>query len=148
MLRLLLDTNIIIDLSQQRQPFCTEAVALVRQISNGNNYGFVAATTITNMFYILRKFIGRSEALLQIKNLLGSKNIDLLAVDKQTLIDALEYNLTDFEDSVQLSVADFNRIDYIVTRNLRDFRESFVPAISPTEALQKLSQSPPPTLTH
>jgi predicted nucleic-acid-binding protein len=93
---------------------------------------------VVNIHYHVRKHLGKENAIQCIRDLLRSKEIEIQAVDRQTLTAALNSGMTDFEDAVQAVAADGAGIDFIVTRNKRDFRNSPVPAVSPEELLEKL----------
>ncbi len=69
-MKVLIDTNIVLDLLLEREPFVESAIALFEQIERGNLIGYIAATTITNIFYIIRKTEGREVALAAINRLL------------------------------------------------------------------------------
>jgi predicted nucleic acid-binding protein len=137
--KILIDTNVILDLLLEREPFVEDAIALFEQIEQSNLKGYIAATTITNIFYIIRKAKGREVAFTAIEQL----TIGLLfcPVDRQTIATALSLRLNDFEDSIQLACATLNRLDAIVTRDRKDFIGSDMPVYSPTELLNRLSQS-------
>jgi predicted nucleic acid-binding protein len=134
--KVLIDTNVVLDLILEREPFVEVAIALFEQIEQGNLEGYIAATTITNIFYIIRKTEGREAALAAINRLLTG--LQFCAVDRQTVEIALSLALTDFEDSIQLACATFNQLDAIVTRDRQDFRGSNLPIYSPTELLNQL----------
>lgn len=96
-MKILIDTNVVLDLLIEREPFATSAIALFEQIERGNLTGYIAATTITNIFYIIRKTEGREVALAAIHRLLIG--LQFCAVDRQTVTTALTLGLKDFEDS-------------------------------------------------
>ncbi|MBF2088439.1 MAG: PIN domain-containing protein [Synechococcales cyanobacterium K44_A2020_017] len=135
-MKILIDTNIVLDLILERQPFVENAVLIFEQIERGNLAGYVAATTITNIFYILRKAEGREAALAAIHRLLIG--LQFCAVDRQTIETALSLGLKDFEDSIQLACATLDQLDAIVTRDPKDFSGSNLPIYSPTELLTQL----------
>lgn len=135
-MKVLIDTNIVLDLILEREPFVEDAATLFEQIEEGNLEGYIAATTITNIFYIIRKAKGRESALAAIHRLLIG--LQLCAVDRQTVETALSFGLKDFEDSIQLACATLNQLDGVVTRNRRDFIGSNTPIYSPTELLDQL----------
>jgi predicted nucleic acid-binding protein len=134
--KILIDTNVVLDLLLEREPFVETAIALFDQIEQGNLEGAIAATTITNIFYIIRKAEGREVALEAINRLLIG--LKFCAVDRQTIETALRLGLKDFEDSVQLACATLNQLDAIVTRDRKDFIGSNLPIYSPTELLNQL----------
>jgi hypothetical protein len=98
--------------------------------------GYIAATTITNIFYIIRKTESREVAIAAINRLLTG--IQFCAVDRQTVETALSLGLKDFEDSIQLACATLSKLDGIVTRDRKDFVGSNLPIYSPTELLNQL----------
>ncbi|PZO58053.1 MAG: DNA-binding protein [Phormidesmis priestleyi] len=135
-MKVLIDTNIVLDLLLEREPFVESAIALFEQIEYGKLIGYIAATTITNIFYIIRKTEGREVALAVTGRLLTG--LQFCAVDRQTVETALRLNLKDFEDSVQLACATLAQLDGIVTRDRKDFAGSPLPIYSPTELLNQL----------
>jgi predicted nucleic acid-binding protein len=134
--KILIDTNVVLDLLLEREPFVETAIALFAQIEQGNLEGAIAATTITNIFYIMCKAEGRKVALDAIHRLLIG--LQFCAVDRQTVETALSLGLKDFEDSVQLACATLNQLDAIVTRDRKDFIGSNLPIYSPTELLNQI----------
>jgi predicted nucleic acid-binding protein len=101
--KILIDTNIVLDLILEREPFVENAIAIFEQIEQGKLAGYIAATTITNIFYIIRKTEGREVAIAAIHRLLIG--LQFCAVDRQTIETALSLGLKDFEDSIQLACA-------------------------------------------
>lgn len=135
-MKVLFDTNLVLDLLLEREPFVEPAIALFEQIEQGKLEGYIAATTITNIFYIIRKAAGREVALDAINRLLIG--LQFCAVDRRTIETALSLGLKDFEDSIQLACAMLNQLDAIVTRDQKDFIGSNLPIYSPTELLNQL----------
>jgi predicted nucleic acid-binding protein len=134
--KILIDTNIVLDLLLERDPFVETAIALFQQIELGNLEGAIAATTITNIFYIIRKTEGRDVTLAAIHRLLIG--LQFCNVDRQTVETALSLGLKDFEDSIQLACATLNQLDGIVTRDHQDFMGSNLPIYSPDELLNQI----------
>lgn len=137
-MKVLIDTNVVLDLLLERDPFVESAIALFEQIERGNLIGYIAATTITNIFYIIRKTEGREVAFAAINRLLTG--LQFCTVDRQTVEVALKLNLKDFEDSIQLACATIAQLDGIVTRDRKDFASSSLSIYSPTELLDQLNQ--------
>lgn len=135
-MKILVDTNVVLDLLLEREPFVETAIALFEQIERGNFTGYIAATTITNIFYIIRKTEGHEVALAAINRLLIG--LQFCAVDRQTIETALNLGLKDFEDSIQLARATLNQLNAIITRDRKDFIGSTLPIYSPTELLNQL----------
>jgi predicted nucleic acid-binding protein len=142
--KILIDTNVVLDLLLDREPFVENAIlpwrgfanALFEQIEQGKLDAYITATTITNVFYIIRKAEGREVAIAAINRLL--MGLQLCAVDRETIETALSLGLKDFEDSIQLACTNLSQLDGIVTRDRKDFIGSNLPIYSPTELLNQL----------
>ena len=135
-MKVLIDTNVVLDLLLEREPFVESATALFEQIERGSLEGYITATTITNIFYIIRKSEGCEVALVAINRLLIG--LRFCAVDRQTIETALSLCLKDFEDGIQLACATLNQLDGIVTRDGKDFIDSNLPIYLPIELLDQL----------
>lgn len=137
-MRILLDTNILIDYISLRPPFSEDAKAILKLCMEKQIDGCIAAHSVMNAFYILRKDLTsdeRRDALSDLCDLLT-----VVGIDKAKIITALENDkFTDVEDCLQSECAKAFSADYIVTRNVGDFRNSAVPAILPDEFLKKVN---------
>lgn len=131
MLEILIDTDVILDVLLKREPFFESSLNAFVQLHAETVSGFIAATTATNLFYLIRKKMGRENTFFIIRELLETPSLDVQAVDKRTILDALQTGMSDFENAVQAAVAALAKLDYIVTKNLKDYRDSPVPAVSP-----------------
>ena len=128
-MRVLIDTNVVLDLLQEREPFVENAARLFERIDAVEIEGFITATTITNIYYIVRKAAGRVVAQDAIAQILSDLNI--CAVDLNVLEQALALNFEDFEDAVQYSCAVMHNLDAIVTRDLSGFVNAEIPVVLP-----------------
>lgn len=137
-MKVLIDTNIVLDLLLEREPFVETASDLFEQVERGSLKGYIAATSITNIFYIIRKAEGREVALAAIHRLLTG--LQFCSVNRQIVKTALSLGLKDFEDGIQLACATLNQLDAVVTRNGKDFPDDNLSIYSPTELLCQLSQ--------
>jgi len=106
---------------------------LFKRVDNITIFGFVTANTVTDIYYIAKKDKGHSIAIEFIGNLV--QIVDILGIDKKIILEALAANLIDFEDSIQSVASGINGIDFIITRNIRDFKDSSVKAITPIDFL-------------
>jgi predicted nucleic acid-binding protein len=131
MVRILIDTNIILDLALRREPFYNDSANVLKKIDNNSVFGFVTATTITDIYYIAKKDKGHSIAIEFITNLI--QFVDLIGIDKEIIIESLAVDISDFEDAIQSVASAYNDIDYIITRNTKDYKSSKVKAIVPAE---------------
>lgn len=137
-MRVLVDTNILLDDFLEREPFVEDAAALMEAIESERIVGYVTATTLTNIFYIARRQTRRIELARQAV----SETLTLMEVclvDRAILEAAFASNLRDFEDAVQLACAIASRLDAIITRNAQDFASATLPILSTSELLESLS---------
>lgn len=130
-MRVLIDTNVVLDFLQEREPFVENAARLFERIDAGEIEGFIAATTVTNIYYIVRKAAGRVVAQDAIEQILSDLNI--CAVDLELLEQALALNFEDFEDAVQYACAIVHRVDAIVTRDRFGFVNAEIPIVLPED---------------
>ena len=130
-MNVLFDTNIILDVLQNRQPHAQAATQLVARVERKQIKGYVCATTITTIFYLASKAIGADTAKKQIKLIL--ELFDVAQVDKSVLLAAIQADFGDFEDAVLYKAAQYANIDCIVTRNIKDFKQSKLPVYLPAE---------------
>jgi predicted nucleic acid-binding protein len=100
----------------------------------------MTATTITDLFYIVRKAKGKDIALAFIEDLL--QYVDVAAVDKLVILRALKLGLADFEDAVQVGAAEKAGIDVIITRNEPDFQNVAIRVLNLGQFLQQYPNTP------
>lgn len=135
-MKLLIDTNVILDIALARVQFVEQAALLLKTAQQKSIRLFITATTVTDLYYISRKEKGRETALAFLKDLL--QFVDVASVDKQVILQALDSDMSDFEDAVQAFSALQESITTIITRNDADFRESGLDIHSPESFLQSL----------
>jgi predicted nucleic acid-binding protein len=118
-MKILIDTNVALDILLQRQPWYTNA-ALVFSFAQRNYIeSYISASAITDIFYVTRKDLGKNGARAAMKILL--QVFRPATVTDSHIYQALEAEWDDFEDSVQFIVGEGLSVDYIVTRNTQDF---------------------------
>ena len=133
---ILIDTNIILDIIQKREPFFTDSYQALRKAIETNMECLISASAVTDIFYILRKaFQSAQKAKEQIEQL--SQIVVFADVQGVDIHSALMDSMPDFEDAVVDAVTERNSARYILTRNVKDFAGSSVPAITPTDFLTK-----------
>ncbi|GAB4236300.1 MAG: PIN domain-containing protein [Elainellaceae cyanobacterium] len=130
-MRVLIDTNVVLDFLQEREPFVENAARLFECIDAGEIEGFIAATTITNIYYIVRRAAGRAVAQDAVTQILSDLNI--CTVDLEVLEQALALDFEDFEDAVQYACAVAYSADAIVTRDATEFTNSEVLVVLPED---------------
>jgi len=133
-----IDSNIIIDVLQNREPFFKESYQIIRLGLEGRIETLVSASDITNVYYIVRKFI-HDPVITREKIHLLSNFVNICACTPEDVNKALVLFMPDFEDAVIAAAAKREKADYIITRNTDDFADSPVPAISPSQFLYQLN---------
>ena len=136
MIKVLFDTNIILDIALEREPFFQDTRTAFEEIDSGLITGFVTATTLTDIYYITKKEIGHNKALEFIQNLI--EVVDVAGVDRSVIEYALVSGFKDFEDAVQEFSSQRNAIEIIVTRNVTDFKESALKIFTPQQFVKYL----------
>lgn len=135
-MKILLDTNIVLDVLLKREPFCQEAKEIFGQIESGKINGFLCATTITTIYYLVSKTTTVSNANNIIQKLLLL--FEIAHVNKEVLQQALQNSGKDFEDSVIYTSAELCGIDVIISRDLKGFKKSKVITKLPKEFLSTM----------
>lgn len=135
-MRVLLDTNVVLDVLLNREPWVTEASSLWQANDKGQIVGYVTATTITDIFYVARRLTDLKTAHMAVKICLAA--FEVCAVDRKTLELALTLPGTDFEDNLQIACANSIGLDAIITRDSAGFTGATVSILTPIEALAQL----------
>ena len=136
-MRILLDTNIVLDLLLEREPFVDFAEEIFVMIEEQKIEGFLCPTSITTIYYLLNKNLDKKRCNDAMKTLLSLFNI--IELNKKILLKSLENSGVDFEDSVIYTSASFADIDIIITRDKKGFKNSKVRVLSPNEFLSTQS---------
>ena len=135
-MKLLIDANILLDVLQNREPHVENSSVIWKLCESEKAKGYVSALTFANLVYILRKELDS----VQIEKILRSLSLifefaDLTASD---LSKAAELQWDDYEDALQSVAAERLHVDFIITRNVKDFKASRVIAFSPDELISRL----------
>ena len=139
MKRALFDSDVLLDVLAQRQPFVVASAQALNTVMQQQVQGYVSGHAVTNLFYILRRQLGSEAA----RNLLLTllQQIQVVSVTDEVVRSALQSSIADFEDAVTSEAAFAAGLEVIVTRNIPDFVASSVPAMRPEEFLATLSES-------
>ena len=136
-MRVLIDTNVLLDYIANRTPYADAAEQIIMLCKDNKIEGCIAAHSMMNIFYILRKNMTVSER----KDILFylSQIAEIIGIDKQKILNSISNeDFSDFEDCLQAECAKSFSADWIVTRNIKDFESSAVKAITPDEFLKIL----------
>lgn len=135
-MKVLIDTNVILDVLCNRAEFVEDSSKIWKYCEVDKIEGYISALSIPNIVYILRKELTPQKTQQIIQQIMMIFNvIDLKSSD---LKNAAEMLSDDFEDSVQMCCASRIKADYIVTRNIRDFKNSKIIALKPSELLERI----------
>lgn len=135
-MKVLIDTNVILDVLCDRPDFAEASSKVWKYCEINQIEGYISALSIPNIVYILRKELTPEKTLKLIQQIMMIFEIaELKASD---LKNAAEILTSDFEDAVQMCCASRIKADYIITRNIRDFKDSKGPALKPSEFLERV----------
>ena len=133
-LKAFVDTNVIIDAFTQRDYSYGGSISFLRQIIKGSVTGYICDKQITDLYYVLKKYVNdesvRRKMITSITN-----TFEILPLLKSDVLACLNTDMNDLEDAILDEVAKVNVIPYFVTNNVKDFKNSKVPAITPEQFL-------------
>ncbi len=133
---ILIDLNILLDVLQKREPFYPASAQLLAAVEIGRVDGYVAAHSITTLFYLIQKDNGAGEARGTITNIM--QFIKIAPVGQSTIEQALNLDYGDFEDAVQMMAAVQCKADCLITRNIKDYRPALLPVMQAVDFLEGL----------
>ena len=136
-MKILLDTNIVLDVLMDRLPHSEAATELFSRVEDGTVIGYLCGTTITTIFYLAAKTVGTPRAQEEIRKLL--QLFEVAPVNRHVLESALTLDFNDFEDAVIHEAACHVGADVIVTRNQKDFKKSRISVYSSEEMARILA---------
>lgn len=137
-MKLLIDTNIVLDILLKREPFYKDAAEVLNLSQRDAIQEYVSASAITDIYYIATRQIKNRGAVRELlKRLLTV--VSVAEVSEREIKNALSLEWKDFEDSVQYSVALLSEMDAIVTRNPDDYRQASISVVMPEQLLMELN---------
>jgi hypothetical protein len=132
----LLDLNILMDVLQKREPYFQMSAGVLAAAETGRIHAYVAAHSITTLFYLIQKGRSAADARGVITNLL--QFIRIAPVSQGTIEQALNLAYPDLEDAVQMISAVQCKADCLITRNAKDYQPALLPIFQPAEFLASL----------
>ena len=130
MTRILIDTDVILDFFFDREPFAENAAKILSLCESKEIKGFITPVIISNVYYLLRQTAKHEKVIEKLKMLVSIT--DILVIDKEAILQALNSNFNDFEDALQNYAAELDKeIDLIITRNTKDFKNSLLAVMTP-----------------
>ncbi len=137
-MKVLFDTNVILDTVLARVTFIENAAYLFEAVELGKIQGFISAMTVTDIHYLVKRHTKSAEiAIATISKLLIL--MEVCAVARGIIQQAVDLGLSDFEDAVQVAAAMRAGLNAIITRDVAGFVGSPVPIMSPDEMVKQLS---------
>lgn len=134
--KLFVDANVVIDFFTDREPHANPASELFELNEQGSvNLYLSAVNNINNIYHIVRKFLGHKKTLEVVETL--TEMTEIIGTAKIEIIQALKNDFSDYEDSIQYSSAlTIKDLDAIITRNVKDYRNSSIAVITPLNFLK------------
>jgi len=130
MTRILIDTDIILDFFFDREPFAENAAKILSLCESKEIKGFITPVIISNVYYLLRQTAKHEKVIEKLKMLVSITEI--LVIDRDAILHALNSNFKYFEDALQNYSAELDKeIDLILTRNTKDFKNSSLSVMTP-----------------
>lgn len=129
----LLDSDVLLDVLAQREPFVVTSAQALNRVTQPEVQGYVSGHAVTNIFYILRRQVGSETARELLSRLL--QHLHIASVTDEVIRAALQSSMADFEDAATSEAASAAGIEVIVTCNTSDFATSSIPAVLPEEFL-------------
>jgi len=137
---LFIDTDVIINFIIDRQPFSREAAQVFTLIDQRKVKGYASALSYSNIYYVLRNYASHKKVITMLNEL--SDLVGILKVDDDIIKTSLASDFKDFEDAIQHYTAQENkRIDVIITRNIKDYKKSALPVMTPETFLKTYEQT-------
>ena len=137
MKKIFVDTNILVDLIADRRPFSKFAIQIFSKAEEGKIKLYTSSHSIATTHYLLKKYIDEKELRDILHNILDYLNI--VAIDQDVIKKGLRSKHKDFEDAIQIiSAYSIEKLDCIVTRNIKDFKGSEILVLTPDELIKHL----------
>jgi len=137
MKKVFVDTNILVDLIADRRPFSKFAIQIFSKAEERKTKLYTSSHSIATTHYLLKKYIDEKELREVLYNILDYLNI--VAIDQDVIKKGLKSKHKDFEDALQIiSAYSIENLDCIVTRNIKDFKGSEIPVLTPDELIKHL----------
>lgn len=140
MIDLFIDTDVIIDFIIDRQPFSREAAQVFILIDQKKVKGYTSALCYSNLYYVLSKYASHKKGITMLNEL--SELVGILKVDDDIIKASLASDFKDFEDAIQYYTAqEYKKIDVIITRNIKDYKKSSLPVMTPETFMKTYEQT-------
>lgn len=139
-MRVLVDTNVIVDALTSREPWRESAEQIFLMAANRCLEIYITASSATDIYYLVRKHLHSAEQAKQVMGKLYSL-MGILSVTREECVAALTSPISDYEDAVVERTAIKANIDYIVTRNIKDYQYGMVRTMLPDDLIALLKEN-------
>ena len=139
-MKILIDTNVIIDALTSREPWNESAEKIFIMAANNIVDMYITTSSATDIYYLVRKHLHNAETARQVMSKLYSL-VGILEVKQEDCIDALASPITDYEDAVVEQVARRSGVECIVTRNQKDYEAGLIKVFLPDDFIQFMEQT-------
>lgn len=139
-MKILIDTNVIIDALTSREPWNESAEKIFIMAANNIVDMYITASSATDIYYLVRKHLHNAETARQVMSKLYSL-VGILEVKQEDCVDALVSSITDYEDAVVEQVARRAGVECIVTRNQKDYEQGLTKVFLPDDFIQFMEQT-------
>ena len=137
-MKVFLDSDVLLDYLTGREPFLNEIKTIINKGLKKEFKLFTSSLIIANVHYFIAKTENSKQAIYKIDKL--TSFIKILSVGEGEILEALQSKFKDFEDCIQNTCASNNKMDLIITRNIKDFKLSELPILTPKEMISKLER--------
>lgn len=140
MKNILIDTDVVLDFFFDRKPFSDNAEIILSNCESKKLNGFITPVICSNLYYLFRRTSKHEKVIEKLSQLLTF--IDVLQMDKEVIVSALNSNFKDFEDALQnFAAVKSENIDVIITRNIKDYKNSKIGALTPDDFIKTINVS-------
>lgn len=140
MKKVLIDTDVILDFFFDRKPFSDDAAKVLSLCESREIIGCITSVIISNVYYLLRQSATHEKVIEKLTQLITITEV--LSTDKEVILKALNSDFRDFEDAIQNYSAELHgQIDVIITRNIKDFKNSSLGIMTPGNYLKAIIAS-------
>jgi len=134
MTKVLIDTDVLLDFLYEREPFCEESAKILNLCDLNKISGWLTPVILSNIYYMLHKSYSHNEIIIKLRELL--KILNVLSMNEDSVLLALNSEFTDFEDALQNYAAEYNgEINFVITRNIKDYKNSSLKVLTPKDFL-------------
>ena len=135
-MKIVVDTNIVLDLLARREPFFSQSQAVMQLVAEGKVEGAITANTVTDIYYVLRKHLDNDSLKAALRGLM--ELLEVVDVTGDQCLAALDVSMKDYEDALLACCAKSWKADCIVSRNAKDFTYSSVKTMTPNDFLKTI----------